>query len=352
MAAPFDATSVLASAPAVSALQGLAAPLRRHGYQNQPLEGPGGPAMASAVALGRPAPRAALDEAAWPGAMDALAAAGAGDVAGDHFLPRFALFGIGDVVVVVPADGADDPGRIYFGRDSLWLADLATRVAPARTRRAADLGTGAGTVAALLGRRYDTVVGTELLGRTAACAALTMELNRRADGRLPATVCVTDVAAGLERGSFDLVAANPPWVPDEPGAPVGILRTFADGGPTGFELPRRFAMEAASLLAPGGVAVVLALDVVWAGGQRPLAALARGLQRLRYEVAVTPTEASEVWAELEAGFEHRFPDVEAVTHVALLVHRPEIAGAPTPGSPAAVADARSGVVAVPAASLA
>jgi methylase of polypeptide subunit release factors len=147
-------------------------------------------------------------------------------------------------------------------------------------------------------------------------------MNPRPGGAPSATVCILDVAGGLRPGSFDLVTANPPWVPADPFRPKAPTRVFADGGPTGFELPRRFALEAAALLAPGGVAVVLAVDVHYRDGRRPLAALVRGLRRLRFEVAVTPTDASSEWDHLEGAFLVRFEDVEAVEHVALLVHRP------------------------------
>ena len=65
---------------------------------------------------------------------------------------------------------------------------------------------------------------------------------------------MADLAAGLRPHSFDLVAANSPWVPDAPTA-GSSRRVFADGGPTGVELPSRFIRAATQLLRPSGVAL-------------------------------------------------------------------------------------------------
>ena len=133
------------------------------------------------------------------------------------------------------------------------------------------------------------------------------------------STCVADVSAGLRTGVFDLVVANPPWMPVHPDA---APRVFAEGGATGFELPRRFAVEAAALLAPGGSAIVLMLDLTWSNLTRPVHGLARGLQRLGYDVAIHPTDPdATTWPELETDLVARFEHIVAATHVALLVHR-------------------------------
>lgn len=236
--------------------------------------------------------------------------------------PRFALYldrdDVRQSVVLVPRDGREDPARVHSGRDTLLLGDLARRFGPGRGT-AADLGTGAGAVALYLAGTYDVVVATDILVRTVACAAITMHLDPRPGGRAPATACVADVTAGLRPGVFDLVVANPPWMPIHP---ENSPRVFAEGGITGFELPGRFVVESAALLAPGGTAIVLGLDVTWTDGTRPLRSLARGLRRLGYEVAVHPTEAAAIWPELEADLLVRFEAMAAARHVAFLVHRP------------------------------
>lgn len=309
----FEAERVLASPPALGALDRLVATLRSTGYANELLEAAApDERVAARLALGHTIGRADIQVRD----VAALVDAGAADVEDDRLVPRFALFASGSTYVLVPRDDGFAPDRVYFGLDSLWLAELARRAGPGRGL-AADLGTGAGLVAASLTATYDIVVATDLLPRTAASAAITLRLN---GGGTPCLVCVADVAGGLRTGAFALVTANPPWVPNLDGdAP----RVYAEGGVTGFELPRRFTIEAVSLLAPGGVAVLLAIDVIWQDGSRPLTALARGLRRMGHEVAVIPTDATTAWRTMDRELMTRFEAMAAVEHVAVLVRRPE-----------------------------
>ena len=81
----------------------------------------------------------------------------------------------------------------------------------------------------------------------------------------------TDVADGLAPHSFDLVTANAPWVPepfDQAGSPA---RRFAAGGPSGFELPRRFLDAAAEAVATWSASVAA-----------PYTAGSRSPRRLRF----------------------------------------------------------------------
>jgi hypothetical protein len=316
----FQPEAVRASAPAMAVLGRLAGALRRQGYANQvPADGPADERTVARVGLGLDVDAQDLARALGRTALDDLVEAGAADLVDGVAAPRFALYAEGPSLVLLPRDDGLAPDRVYFGRDSMWLAQLARQWGPGRGAMA-DLGTGAGAVAALLAPAYQRVVATDVAPRTAASAAVTMALNPRPDGSPAGVVCVADVAAGLRGGAYDLVTANPPWVPDL--GPGGVRRTYARGGETGFELPRRFVVEAAGLLAPGGVAVVLGIDVTWSDGSRPLVALARGLRRLGHEVAVLPTEAADVWPTLEADLTARFEGMRSVIHVVLLVRRP------------------------------
>ena len=115
--------------------------------------------------------------------------------------------------------------------------------------RAADLCTGAGAVAAHLGRAVPaaSVVATDLDGDAAACA--------RRNG---VAVVLTDLDAGLRSGAFDVVTAVTPYVPT--GAirllPADVQRyeprTALDGGADGLDVVRRLVPGAARLLVPGG----------------------------------------------------------------------------------------------------
>jgi hypothetical protein len=310
---------VLADDKAMAALRALGRRLRAARYENQVISGPARDRAASEMALGYPV----ASEVVGQDEASALVASGAADLEGqgERLVPRFMLFALGEVIVLVPKDGGRDPDRVYFGRDSLWLADFASRCAPPGGALA-DLGTGAGTVAAVLAPRFKLAVGTEVLPRTAACAAVTFALNARGDGSPAALACLTDVTGGLAGGSFSLVTGNPPWVPDLDRGPDERARAYAEGGPTGFELPRRFIMEGAALLAPGGLMVMLALDVTWQDGGRPLRSLARGLLRLGFEVHLQPTEISALWEGTALDLRSCFPKIRTAEHVALVVRRP------------------------------
>ena len=318
-ASAFDARRVLASPAAMGALGRLATALRSCGYENRPQDD--GRAIARAaceLALGHDVERAAVPVGLLaPRDLDALVDATALDDSAGTVAPRFALYATGSTLVLVPSDDGEAPDRVYFARDTLMLSELARQAGPGHGV-AADLGTGPGTVAAHLAEDYELVVATDILPRTAACAAITLRLNPRPDGRPAGSVCVADVAGGLRAGRFDLVAANPPWMPR---LPDGRTLTFASGGVTGFELPRRFIMEAVGLLAPGGVAVIVTGDLTWNDGRRPLHALARGLRRLGHEVAVVPTDAAAAWPDFEEQLLARYHALAAAGHAGLLVQR-------------------------------
>jgi methylase of polypeptide subunit release factors len=324
----FDARRVLASAAAMGALAKLAAVLRACSYDNRPRdEAPPGVRVACELALGHDVDREDVPADLLDAAdLDALVDASALDHSTGVLAPQFALYASGATLVLVPRDDGEAPDRVYFARDTLMLSDLVLQAGPGQGL-AADLGTGPGTVAVHLAGDYDLVVGTDLLPRTAACAAITLRLNPRSDGRPAGSVCVADVAACLRPGRFDLVAANPPWMPD---LPDGRVLAFASGGPTGFELPRRFVMEAIGLLAPGGVAVIVTGDLTWDDGSRPLLALARGVGRLGYEVAIVPTDAAAAWPDFEARLRERYDSLAAAGHAGLVIRRG--ATATRPGS--------------------
>lgn len=244
---------------------------------------------------GQRTPLVALEHDLGAVHVAALLAAGAADTADGAVVARFTLVHAPPAVVVVPRPvaGSDD---VYIGSDSRLLLRVAWRLAPGG-RAAVDLGTGTGYLAAALASRYDFTVATDLSPSTAAVAAVNLAL-RPGSGRTG--VCVADGAAGLRSEAFDLVVANPPWVP------AGSTLS-SDGGPTGFELPRRFLVEGASLLAPGGIALFQCLDATGPGRGRPLHDVCATLDGAGLAVEVRPATPqwpalTEWTGEADAGF--------------------------------------------------
>jgi release factor glutamine methyltransferase len=129
------------------------------------------------------------------------------------------------------------------------LARRAAMLLPANGR-AVDLCTGAGAIAAHLGRQIPTatVIGIDIDVRAAACA--------RRNGVPTAVGDVAEPLRGQE--AFDLVTAIAPYVPT---GELGLLpadvqryepRLALDGGADGLDLVRRVIAAASRLLRRGG----------------------------------------------------------------------------------------------------
>ena len=245
-------------------------------------------------------------------------AAGLAAAVGHDFRLAFTVADVGGVLTAVPK-APWGPEVSYLGEDSAYLIEAALRLAP-RGRRAADLGTGTGLAAAVLASRYTTVVGTDVAPGVTGAAALTLALNPIPSGHA-AGLCTTDVAGGLRADAFDLVVANAPWVPLAP-ASAAPRELFAHGGDHGVELPARFLRQGAALLAVGGIAITLALDVELHGGQRPLRDLGQELVDHGFVVAWLATPFNGDRPRLAQTMAQRQPEVTDATHVAVVVARP------------------------------
>ncbi|MGV9270664.1 HemK2/MTQ2 family protein methyltransferase [Kitasatospora sp. NPDC003701] len=125
------------------------------------------------------------------------------------------------------------------------------------TRRVLDLGTGTGAVALAAAGTGARVTAVDLSGRAVAAAWLNTRLHlhrvRLRQG---------DLLEPVGGQWFDLIAANPPYVPadtagttaDTPGAGAGLAW---DAGRDGRLVLDRICREAPRLLAPGGVLLVV-----------------------------------------------------------------------------------------------
>jgi methylase of polypeptide subunit release factors len=158
--------------------------------------------------------------------------------------------------------------------------------------------------------------------------ALALEMNAEVlshDGRpvvgTAAAVVVADLAAGLRRASYDLVLANPPWVP----TPAGEAIVFADGGPTGCELPRRFLRDALTLLRPGGAVAMTTLDPTMQDGARPWVEAIEAMNERSTDTGVVATMFETPMLGRRPDFEARLlknqPRLRAARHVAVVATR-------------------------------
>jgi methylase of polypeptide subunit release factors len=138
----------------------------------------------------------------------------------------------------------------------LGVNDAATTLAGLTVRRhvgrALDLGTGSGIQTLHLCEHADTVVGTDVNERALAMARLSAALNElEVDWRFGSLL---EPVAGE---SFDLVVSNPPFVVSPGSVDVSAL-TYRDSGSAGDAMVRGLVSGLPSVLAPGGVAQLLA----------------------------------------------------------------------------------------------
>ena len=116
-----------------------------------------------------------------------------------------------------------------------------------------DLGTGSGTLAIEAARRGTHVTAVDVSWR----AVCTARLNTRLAG-LRVRIRHGNLFAPVRGQSFDLILANPPYVPtpDTGRAPHGAARSW-DAGRDGRLVLDRICREAPALLRPGGVLLVV-----------------------------------------------------------------------------------------------
>jgi release factor glutamine methyltransferase len=175
--------------------------------------------------------------------------------------------------------------REFYGRpfrvDSRVLVprpdtEILVETALARTRhlslsaRVLDLCTGSGCVAISLGRERPT---TRVLGVDISPGALALAAeNALRLGAVNVGFVLGDLFAPLGgRARFDLITANPPYIPDEEIPTLQQdVRDFEPklalaGGPDGLDVVRRIVAEAPAYLEEGGS---LALEIAF--GQAPM----------------------------------------------------------------------------------
>jgi release factor glutamine methyltransferase len=136
----------------------------------------------------------------------------------------------------------------------------------------ADIGTGSGAIAVTLALEMNAhVIATDISGRALAVAA---ENARRLGAAIDIVAC--DLGTALRAEALDLVASNPPYVPESGSGEIQKeVRDFEPpvalfGGPDGLDLYRRLIPDAWRLLRPGGF---LIMEIGWSASERICAML-------------------------------------------------------------------------------
>jgi len=254
-----------------------------------------------------------------PQQVAALLESGAGTITEEsRFSLSFEVLSDGKAMAILPfLDSAGDVpvDSVYAGTDTWLLRDQAWKYA-LHGKRAIDLGTGTGLVAAFLTSRYETVVATDINQRATHTAQLSRELlPESAKSRMH--VIASDVAAGLRPGTFDFVCINAPWVP----AHRAHGRIYSRGGETGFELPRRFILEGIELLAHGGVFIALCAELTFLDGTNPMRDLIEDVERKGFATLIEPTPAPHPFHTAADGTAETLPGLESARHVTVVIQR-------------------------------
>ena len=174
-----------------------------------------------------------VDQAGCARARASLFPAGGRLIFSDHAWPELPHPGL----VPVPYDSV-----MFVGADSRHLARCTSR---RRVRSALDLCTGSGIHALLAAAHSERVLAVDINPRAARCA----RFNAQALGIANLEVVIGDLFEPAGRQRFDLITANPPFVP----SPVDTLG-FRDGGRSGEDIQKRIVAGLPHYLAPAGMA--------------------------------------------------------------------------------------------------
>jgi len=161
-----------------------------------------------------------------------------------------------------------------LGTDSYVLA----RVTPRKpSRRALDLCTGSGVQALLSAGHHQEVVGVDLNPRALEFARYNSFLNRLDDR---CSFVRGDLYEPVQGERFDLITANPPFVP----TPEREISLHRGVGETGEEIPRRIVAGLPDFLEPGGT-LSMVLDYPMIQGSSYLGRLCQWISGAESEVA-------------------------------------------------------------------
>ncbi len=184
---------------------------------------------------------------------------------------RASLFPVGDRLIFSDYAWPElpHPGHRVASYDHVMAVGLDSRhLARCTTRRpfrsVLDLCTGSGIHALLASTHAERVSAIDINPRAVRCT----RFNAQVWGATNLKVSESDLFDAVRGERFDLITANPPFVP----SPLDTLR-FRDGGRSGEDIQKRIVAGLPQHLAPGGVA-----QVVTELGERDDQPLARRLR--------------------------------------------------------------------------
>lgn len=147
------------------------------------------------------------------------------------------------------------PGPVYTPREDSWLlARTLDEAGPWEGVRAADVGAGAGVQAVTLAASGARVVAIDRLRE----ATRATRANARENELAPrVSVLQGNLLDALAPRRLDVVACNPPYLPAS-GALDGPEAAALESGASGLEASRALVADLDRVLAPGGVAYLVA----------------------------------------------------------------------------------------------
>jgi release factor glutamine methyltransferase len=156
------------------------------------------------------------------------------------------------------------------------LARVGRAPAPASSLRIVDVGTGSGCIALALAKELPI---TEIHATDISADALEIARANAARHQLESRICFhqADLLQGLERGAFDFVVSNPPYVGESEADQVQLEvrkyepRNAVFAGDTGLEVIERLIPQARQSLKPGGWLVMEISGTIADGVRRLLA---------------------------------------------------------------------------------
>lgn len=190
---------------------------------------------------------------------------------GEHWRSTVRVSTLGDRLFVHSAYPTGEADAVFFGPDTYRFGDALTHELEGRlsqTRRAVDIGSGAGPGAILIAAACPDA---EVWAVDINPAALHLtSVNTLVNDIHNVIACHSDLLSGVD-GDFDLIVSNPPYLVDP-----GERAYRHGGGPLGADLSLAIVETALRRLVPGGT-LLLYTGVAIINGQDPFLTAAQAL---------------------------------------------------------------------------